>query len=709
MSLETKKSYCRFCHGYCAIEVDVDENRVVAIRGDSSNPMYGGYTCLKGRQLAEAHDHPERIRQPLRRRSDGSHEPIPLEQALDEIAAKIKQIIDEHGPRAVASYDGTYAFQESAALVVSRAWHEGIGSTSYYTSVTIDQPAKAISYSRHGIWEGGVHSFETADVVLVVGNNPLVSVYAPFGGIPPFNPYKRLRDAKKRGLRVICVDPRRTDVARRADLHLQIRPGEDPTLLAGMLRVILNEELYDQAFCAAHVEGVDALREAVQDFTPEYVEQRTDVPAERMVEAARLFAQGPRGIATAGTGPDMAPHPNLSEHLVLCLNTLLGRYNREGDRVPNPGVVTAPVPRRAQAIPAKPAWGHGPPARVRGLTQIFGEMPAATLSDEILLPGEGQLRALFAIGGNPVGAWPDQLKTLRAMEALDLLVSLDNKMSATAKLADYVIPGKMCMERADVTLLTDTWYDGAYTQYTEAMVEPDFEVVEEWEFYWELARRLGSPIRLPGGELDLTEKPSKFDVLEKVTAGSRVPLREVRERAIGGHIFEEVQLTVAAPDPDADAKLQVGPPDLMDELREVRAEPLDADGEFTHRLISRRLYHVYNSSGRELKAVRARGTTNAAYMNPEDLKARGLSSGDLVEIESDHSKIVGVVEASDELKPGVISMAHSWGDAPSEDAKVREIGASTNRLVNNARDYDPITGMARQSAIPVKVRRVVGL
>lgn len=710
MPIRTTKSYCRFCHAYCAIEVDVDRNRVIAVRGDASNPVYGGYTCIKGRQLPEQHSHPERLRRSLKRRPDGTFTAIASEQALDEIAAHLARIIEQHGPRSVATYNGTYAFQNSAALAVARAWHEGIDSPLYYTSVTIDQPAKFIAPSRFGTWGAGNHGFESADVVMVIGNNAIISQYSPFGGIPPFNPVKRLRDAKRRGLEVICVDPRRTEVARYADLHLQIKPGEDPTLLAGVLRVIFEENLHDAEFCAAHVGGLDDLRAAVADFTPEYVERRTTLPAALVVEAARLFARGPRGCATTGTGPDMSPRSNLTEHLVLALNTVCGRYNREGEVVPNPSILMPPAARRAQAFDPAPAWGSGPRARVRGLGQIFGEMPAATLSDEILEPGEGQVRALISVGGNPVVAWPDQIKALRAIEALELNVCVDIKMSATARRAHYVIAPKLSLERADVTLLTDSWYERPYAQYTEAVVEPDGDVIEEWELFWGLARRMGTPIKLPGGSLDLTRRPSKFEVLEKITAGSRVPLAEVR-RHDGGHVYEHVRVMVEPADPHSRGRLQLAPEGIVEELREVRAEPLSSGGgygersaAFSHRLISRRLRHVYNSSGRDLSVLRAKGTTNPAFMNVADLKRIGLESGDLVEISSEHATILGVAQATDELKSGVISMAHAWGDSPENDGQVREIGSSTNRLVNNAADYDPITGMARQSAIPVNVR-----
>jgi anaerobic selenocysteine-containing dehydrogenase len=705
--VETKKSFCRFCHAFCAIEVDVEDNKVIEVRGDTSDPIYGGYTCIKGRHLPDQHNHEERLRTSLKRMPDGSFQPIPSEQALDEIAEKLRGIIDEHGPRAVASYNGTYAFCNAITLSVTRAWHAGIKSPSYYTSVTIDQPAKAIAASRHGTWMGGSQNFETADVAMLIGNNPVVSM---FGGVPPFNPWKRLRDAQKRGLKLIVIDPRESDVAKRADLYLQVKPGEDPTLLAGIVRVMFEEGLVDGDFLAGNVAHVEELRQAVDSFTLDYVEERTGVAGALVERAARMFAEAQRGVASSGTGANMSPHPNLTEHFVQTLNTLCGRYLREGEVVPNPGVIGPERPFTAQANPPNPAWGKGEPSRVRGLGEVFGEMPTAALSDEIITPGEGRVRALISVGGNPVGAWPDQLKTIEAMKHLDLNVSIDIKMSQTAKMADYVIAPKLSLERPDLTVLTDSWYPEPYAHYTPAMVEAEDDVMEEWEFFWGIAQRLGTEINLPAGPLPMDKKPTTDEVLDVVAGKSRIPLDEVRA-VDGGGIFEREPVRVAPKAAGTDARLDAAPPDLVEEIAEVRAQPIvEGAGylpgeDFSHRLISRRLREFYNSSGRDIAGLTARdGGTNPAFMNPRDAAQYGIEDGAIIEIESSRATILGVAAFADDVPTGVISMAHSWGDVPEMDKDVRSIGGSTNRLVNNEEAYDPITGMARQSAIPVNIR-----
>lgn len=712
MSVTTHKTFCRFCHAYCAIEVDVEDGKPIEVRGDVEDPVYGGYTCIKGRQLPEQYTTPARISKSLKRMPNGEFEEIDTNQAMDEIAEKVKQLMDDHGARSIATYVGSYGYQNSAALVIPKAWHKSVGSPSYYTSVTIDQPARHIASSRLGAWGGGTHKFTDADVCMMIGNNPVVSQFTPFGGPPPFSPYARLRDEMKKGMQVIVVDPRQTEVANRSTHFLQVNPGEDVPFLAGFVRQILKEGLHDHEFCAAHMEGLEELEASVEPYTPEFVAERCGIEVEDFLEAVRVFGNAERGVVVGGTGPNMAPHGILIEHFIQTLNFICGRVNKEGEVVPNPGMISAPATRRGEVHPPWPAYGVGPKSRVRGLGEVFGEMPTAALNDEILLEGEGQVKALFCLGGNPMVAFPDQDKTKEAMEKLDLLVCVDLYMSATAKLADYIIAPTISLERDDMTILTDTWYDVPYAHYTKAVLPRNEQSREEWEIYWELSHRLGVPIDLPGGPLDPENRPTKYEALKLCTAGSRINIDEMREKG-KGHLYEEVEVRVEPAREDRDAKFQLMPEGVADEIAEVFSENNRVDGkiiddgkEFTHLMISRRLKHVFNSSGQQLSNLQKKGTTNPAYMNPADLEEMGIRSGELVEITGAYGMLVGVAEAAKDVKRGVISMAHAWGDIPGNWGDVREKGSSTNRLIDDHKTYDPITGQPRMTAIPVNVRHI---
>jgi anaerobic selenocysteine-containing dehydrogenase len=343
-------------------------------------------------------------------------------------------------------------------------------------------------------------------------------------------------------------------------------------------------------------------------------------------------------------------------------------------------------------------------------------MPCNVMADEILTPGEGRIRALFVLGGNPMVAFPNQQKVARALADLELLVAIDPWMSATAKRAHYILPPVLQLERADATLLGELYFEEAYAHYTEAVLPRAPELIEEWEFYVALAARMGLPLAVNGSALPTDGSLDKHTLTALLTQGSRIPLEQVRETTAGrgGALFPEARQVVAAADPRNATRFRMLPPEIAASLRRLAAEPLHADGRpahiraagATHLLSSRRIRQFFNSTGHNFERLRDKGRTNHAYMHPSDLAALGLASDDTVEITADTGRIVGVVMAAEDIRPGVVSMAHAFGDTDSDAGNVREQGSSTNALVSDERYVDPITGQARQSAIPVRIRRI---
>jgi len=412
------------------------------------------------------------------------------------------------------------------------------------------------------------------------------------------------------------------------------------------------------------------------------------------------------------TGVNMAPRPDVTQHLVIALNSLCGRFRRAGEVMTNPGVLNPPRARHADVEPPRALWGSGMRSRFRGLGRFMDEMPINVFADEILTPGEGQIRAFVCVGGNPAVAFPDQRRVLAALRALELSVVLDVKMTATAALAHYVLGCKLSLEKPGTSRTAEIQLDVPFAQYTPALVHPGFDVIEEWEFFWGLAHRMRTPLRLDSGaELDIDRKPTSDEYLDVLHASARVPLDEVR-RHPGGRVFEPaepVHVLPARPERAA-ARMDVAPAAVVEQLRAIAAEPVSTGGgyggddRFSHRLISRRMYDVYNSTGDHLPRLRRRFPYNPAFMHPHDLERIGVAPGEPVRIDSDHDFIYGVAEASSDLRPGVISMAHARGDAPERDGELRRIGSTTGRLVSVEHDFEPLSGIPRQSAIPVNVR-----
>jgi anaerobic selenocysteine-containing dehydrogenase len=332
-------------------------------------------------------------------------------------------------------------------------------------------------------------------------------------------------------------------------------------------------------------------------------------------------------------------------------------------------------------------------------------MPINVFADEVLTSGEGQIKALVCVGGNPAVAFPDQRKVIAALRALELSIVLDVKLTATAKLAHYVFGCKLSLEKPSTSRTAEGQLDVPFAQYTPALIRPEFDVIEEWEFFWGLSHRMRTPLRLENGvDVDIDRKPTPDEWLDIVCAGSRVPLDEVRKYP-GGKVFEPeepVRVQPARPD-RATLRMNVAPSAVIAQLREIRREPFGT-GRFTHRLVSRRMMELFNSTGDHLPGLRRRFPYNPAFMHPTDLARLGVRPGDVIRIESDHDFIYGISEASADVLPGVISMAHARGDVPELDGRVRAIGSATSRLVTTECDFEPISGIPRQSAIPVNVR-----
>lgn len=721
---------CRLCIAHCGVLASVEDDggrrKVTKVTGDPNNPLFKGYSCPKGRALPEMHNHDGRLLHSLKQQDDGSFATINSGQASIEVAEKIKALVDQYGPRSVAIYVGTPNVGYPAAAGTGNAFLRAIGSRMFFTSNTIDQPGKQISLAAHGKWLGGEPDFDKADAWLLMGVNPIISKAA---GIHGQNPAQKLKEAVARGLKLIVIDPRVSDTARKAFIHLQSRPGEDHAVLAGMLHIIIERQLYHAEFVNENTEGFATLKKHVSGFTPEYVAERAGIAADDLIAAAKTFATAKIKHGNSGTGSSFSMYCNLKEYLLACLNTLCAAYTHAGEKVTRPNAMLPAYTPKAQPLAPFKGWGFGEKLRVRNLTDTAAGMPTAALADEILLEGEGRVRALICIGGNPMAAWPDQRKTQQALEKLDLLLTFDVEMSSTARLADYVIACKHSLETPGMSQSgeaikffgTGIGFPSAYAQYSPRIVDPPLgaDVVEEWEFFYDMARHIGleltyvaffgtakyveSPMAMM--TLDKNNKPSTEDIYDAICSQSRIPLEEVKSFP-HGKVFEG-DVMVAEKDPDCDAKLELANDFMMQQLAEVFTQDYQAQRntpQYPFRYIPRRHNNFMNSAGRSIKKLTGDKPWNPLWMHPNDLQTLGINEGDYVELATAHDAIPAIVEADATLLPGVVAMAHAFGGLVEEDHRYRELGSNTGRLIRTEVDYDPITGMPHMGNIPVAIR-----
>ena len=677
--------------------------------------MSRGYACFKGLHSHEAQYSPERLLHPLKRQPDGTFARISIEQALDEIAAKMKVIIDRDGPEALGLFIGNGANFNSAAFSIHLPFMQALGSRHFFTTNTLDQSAKMITYERMGFWAAGPQRFDTADVMMVFGSNPLIS-HASLNFLMS-DPVRTMKAARARGMKLIVVDPRLTETARYADIHLQPIPGHDATIAAGMIRMILAEGWEDKEFCERYVgpEGMAALREAVEPFHEDMVTHRAGLPVGQLRAATEMFARDSRrGPVSTGTGNNFGPHSNVAQHMADAMNVVCGRFLREGDTT-LVEMLSPEAPIYPEVIPPSRTWEHVPPGRIRGVgTLLNREEMSGALPDEILTPGKGQIRGLLIQGGNPVLAIPGQKKVVEAMKSLELSVMIDPFMHQTSQYCDYILPPMMPYERADLplTIPTIVFTNINWIQYTPPVVPPPpgSELVEDWQVYTGLAKRLGLEIVYNHTTVIDLDTVTTDDLLAIRAANGRVKLEEMKKYP-SGNSFPFASERVAAPRPEGTARFDVMPADVRGELDEALRYAITPDNivsngrKFTHLVSSRRMRHMFNSVGTiGMPSIRAKAKFNPAYIHPGDMADLGLENGDHIELESDVGKITAIAEADETMRPGVISIPHGFGPASGE---MDEEGAvSIGALIVADQHYQHINAIPRMTAIPVNIRRL---
>lgn len=715
--MDQRLSVCRSCNASCPIVVTLDGERVIKVEGDRDAPLYRGYTCPKGRAIPEAHHNPARLLHSLKRLPDGRHVPISSEQLVEEIAARLERIIDAHGPEAVAAFMGTPVSTQPASKPIILSFLQAIGSRLLFSPMTIDQPGLLIAQALHGAWQGGRMHPDQWETLLVIGGNPVVSKQ-----YLPQNPAWQLKQLEQRGVRMIVVDPRRTETARRAAVHLQAIPGEDPTILAGLIHLVFALGGVDEAFVAENTEGLEDLRSAVSAFTPDYVAARAGISVDDLLAAARILIEARGGDTAPGIGASMSTRGNLMSYLALCLQTLRGFWSREGDQVSRPRVLTPRREWRAQPQAPRRAW-FGAPISSYNYRATAAGMPTGALPELMLSKGPDRVRALFMHGG-AYYVWPDPAKTLRALGELDLLVMHDVELSATAAHADYVIATYDQLETAAVSAANEQvgdlhpgydWNE-PYAFYRSALLQPPAgsDLMESWQIYYRVAQKLGLDLahitatseRIP---FDMTREPTSDELLELLCTGSAVALDEVKRHPHGA-IFEQAREFVKPRDPACTARLQLADPTMLAELAQLRAEtPLArrrTDDEFPFQFVCRRMQGSTNSAPRTDGLVRT--GYNPLWMNPQDMARIGVGEGEEVDIRSRHGQIVGFVEGDPDMREGVVAMTHGFGPRPGTHYDPRRDGSNVNLLVSWEDDPDPYHGMPRMSAIAVSVKAATG-
>ncbi|GAA1979946.1 molybdopterin-dependent oxidoreductase [Amycolatopsis minnesotensis] len=712
--MTTANVTCPLCEACCGLEVTFDGPAVKGVRGDADDVFSKGYVCPKGASLGALHHDRDRLRTPLVKR-EGEFVEVGWDEAFAEIDARLRPILDEHGRDAVAVYAGNPGVHNTALALYGRVFYKALGTKNFYTAGSVDQLPKHLSC---GYLFGDPLSIPVPDLdrtghLLLLGANPLVSngslMTAP-------DTRGRLRAIQARGGRIVVVDPKRTRTAELADEHHWIRPGTDALLLFALVNVLFAENRVAPGHLAEHVNGLGEVRELARPFTPDAVAGHTGIEAAEIRRMALDLADAERAAVYGRIGTTTQSFGTVASWLVDVLNVLTGNLDR-------PGGVLFPLAAAGQANSAhgkrRPFTAGRWRTRVRGLPEVFGEVPVATLADEILTPGDGRVRALVTVSGNPALSAPNGERLAEALGRLDFQLSLDVYLNETTRHADVILPGPSPLERPhyDVTFYqlavrnvanwTPAALGTALPQEWETMLrltaivtgQPAAELSAMDDFVAaEVARRSGVDSALAGDRtgparlIDLMLRGGPYDLaladLEAAPHG--VDLGPLRPRVPG-------VLNTAS------GRIELAPEPITSDVPRLAAELGATPSPLV--LIGRRHLSSNNSWMHNLEPLVRGSNTCTVQVHPDDARRLGLTDGGLANVGSAAGKIAVPVEVTEKIRPGVVSIPHGWGhggDGTRTRVAAAHAGVNTNLLTDETR-LDALSGTAVLNGIPVEV------
>lgn len=693
------------CEAVCGLTVDMEGGSIVRVRGDPDDPFSRGHICPKAAAIVDVQGDPDRILEPQRREGDRWRS-VSWEAALDEAGKRLAEVQRKHGRSSVAVYLGNPTVHSYSALLATPFFTRAMGTRSRFSATSVDQlphMLAALEMFGHQVLLP-VPDVDRTSFFLMLGANPIASngSLMTAGGIS-----RRLAELRRRGGKLVVVDPRRTETAAIADQHLAIRPGTDALFLLALLHVVFEEQRVNLRHLAAISDGLDLLREAAARFSPERVAAHTGIAAPTLRELARALASAPSAVAYGRVGTCTQQFGGLSAWLIVALNAVTGNLDREGGFM-----FTTPAADLVALATRTGDRGHFGVwrSRVRGLPEFGGELPAATLAEEIDTEGDGRIRALVTFAGNPVLSTPNGARLERALSRLEYMVSIDLYRNETTRHADLILPTSFGFERDHYDLAFYTLSVRNAARYVEPLVPRPPGVRGDFEALLDLAisvRRHGGGRagRLLGATLRAVRMLGERRFLDLLLrfGPHRLSLRKLEQNPHG--------IDLGALRPQLVARLegrrvQLAPAVFLRDLDRLAAT-LSRPAMNGLVLIGRRALRSNNSwMHNSLRLVK--GPPGCVLlMHPDDAATRGLHLGGRARVTSRVGSVEVPVALSDEVMRGVVSLPHGWGhsrDGATLSVAAAHAGASLNDLTDDG-CVDMLSGNAAFNGLPVTVTR----
>jgi anaerobic selenocysteine-containing dehydrogenase len=741
---ETRTAYrtCPLCEATCGLELTVEDGRVTAIRGDAEDVFSEGFICPKGPALMALHEDPDRVRTPLIRSGSG-FEPASFDDAFAEIDRRLSSLLERGGRDAVALYLGNPNAHNLDALIYGRVLAKALGTKNIYTATTVDQMPKYVSA---GLMFGTnlsipVPDVDRTDYMLALGANPLASN----GSLMTAPDIRgRLRALRERGGRLVVIDPRRSRTAEAADEHHFIRPGTDAHFLFGLVNVLVAEELVSLGRLEEHCAGLEQVEELARHFPPDAVAETCGIAAKEIRRIARDLAAAERAVVYGRIGTCTQEFGTLASWLVDVLNVLTGNLDEPG------GAMFPKAAAGSQNTRGTPGRGRGVKlgrwqSRVRGLPELFGELPVACLAEEIDTPGEGQVRALITLAGNPAVSTPNAGRLRRALEGLELMVSVDIYVNETTRHADVILPAPSAFCRSHYDLGLYQLAIRSVANYSPPVLDPDPAIPQEWQTLLRLAgiaagqgpnvdtdafddmvirTMVERELKGPGSPLAGTGVDELLTALEPRRGPERALDFMLRSGPFGDRFGENPQgltleqleqaphgIDLGAPKPripevlrTESGRIELAPKPIADDVARLRAS-LDRARNGALVLVGRRQLRSNNSWMHNVPHL-VRGKDRCTmHVHPQDASRLALEDGDRATVRSSTGAVEIAVEVTDAIMPGVVSIPHGWGhDEPGVVLSIaaEHAGVNSNVLADEAA-VDPLSGNAVLNGIPVEV------
>lgn len=749
VGIRTAYRTCPLCEATCGLEITlksdgVSGETVQRIRGDKDDVFSKGFICPKGSTLKHLHEDPDRLRVPMAKR-DGVHVEVTWEEAWSEIEAGLGGVIERHGRSSLGVYGGNAGAHSLSSMMYLRTLLTGLGTRNRYSASTVDQMPRHVAAGH--IFGSPVAvpvpDLDRTEHLLVLGANPYVS-NGSMCTAPDFP--GRIERIRERGGKVVVVDPRRSRTAEEADEWIAIRPGSDALLLAAMCNVLVVENLVNVGpHVAEYLNGLDEFVAAIAPFTPESVVVATDVAATVIRKLARELAAATTASVYGRIGTTTTEFGSTATWLIDALNILTGNLDRSG------GAMFAMPVAGGATTRGKPGSGRGfeigrGQTRVSGHPEVMGEYPVGALAEEITTPGEGQLRAMITVGGNPIRSNPNSELLAEAFNDLEFMVSVDLYLNETTRHADVILPSPSQLQRSHYDLLLLQFGVRNVANYSEPVLPLDGQP-DEWEVI--------SKLTLVAQGMGVDADPALADH-RAIDAMVRSAVRSEHSR-LRGRDAEEILAELnssgrVGPERMLDFMLRSGPfgdgfgaepegtslddllrrphgrdfgalePRLPDILRTPSGKVELAPAAFINDLdrlaaavpglenqglvlIGRRHLRSNNSWMHNVNVLVKGKPRCTLHVHPDDAALLGLTDGDAASITSRVGSVTAPVEVTDSITPGVVSLPHGWGhDAPGAQMRVAAEHAGVNsNILTDHEAMDPLSGTSVLNGIPVEV------